>query len=107
MGSTTWLTYSAIFDITTEGSTLSLAAGFYDAGALAAAAGLGAGLGAGAGAGAATSAAGAGGEAEAAEAADLADGTLTTLGAFGGFAAAFFEATFLSSGSGLLPFSSA
>ena len=107
IGSTTWLTYSAIFDITTVELTFSGAAGFFGAGALGAAAGLGAGLGAGAGAGAGAASAGAGGAAGAAGAAGLADGTLTTLGAFAGLAAAFFEATFLSSGSGLLPFSSA
>ena len=102
MGSTTWLTYSAIFSNTTTSETLSV---FGGAGALGAA-GFCAGAGAGSGSSSSAGAGGAGGAAGAAGAAGLVAGTLITLGAFAGLAA-FPEPPFGTSTSGLLPFSSA
>ena len=104
MGSTTWLTYSAIFSNTTTSETFSV---FGGAGAGGAAGFLaGAGAGAGSGSSSASGAGGAGGAAGAAGAAGLAAGALITLGAFAGLAA-FPEPPFGTSTSGLLPFSSA
>ena len=101
MGSTTWLTYSAIFSNTTTSETFSGGAGALGA------AGFCAGAGAGAGSGSSSSsAAGAGAAAAAGGAAGLAAGTLITLGAFAGLAP-FPEPPFGTSTSGLLPFSSA
>ena len=101
MGSTTWLTYSAIFSSTTTSETFSVFGGAGAGGA----AGFLAGAGAGAGSGS-SSASGAGGAGGAAGAAGLAAGALITLGAFAGLAA-FPEPPFGTSTSGLLPFSSA
>ena len=100
MGSTTWLTYSAIFSNTTTSETFSGGAGALGA------AGFCAGAGAGSGSSSSSGAGGAAGAAGVAGAAGLAAGALITLGAFAGLAP-FPEPPFGTSTSGLLPFSSA